>query len=382
MAARARYLAGEAIRYGYERGAMLAAIGPDSRIGRRFGAFGAGSFIAFPYGALYGESYIHIGSGTLIAPHVTLSVGMVSGQTMPTNPVISIGDGCLIGRGSAIVGHFKVDIGNDVFTGMNVYITDQNHSYESLEEPIGRQIPREESVTIGAGSWIGSGAVILPGAEIGEHVVVAANAVVRGRIPDRCVVAGVPAQIVRRHQEGEGWVAADVAMEQPHHEPNPRPTTDAPSPPAPLEVGVEAPAFTATTFDGKKVSLGDYKGQKLALYFYPKDSTPGCTKQACNLRDNLDELAKQGVAVVGVSPDSDESHERFASKYELTFPLVADPDHGIIDAYGVWGEKKSYGKTYLGLQRTTFLINEDGVIQHVFKRPRTTAHAEEVISKL
>ncbi|MCP4227800.1 MAG: thioredoxin-dependent thiol peroxidase, partial [Actinomycetia bacterium] len=120
----------------------------------------------------------------------------------------------------------------------------------------------------------------------------------------------------------------------------------------------------------------------LALYFYPKDSTPGCTKQACNLRDNLDELAKHGVAVVGVSPDSDESHERFASKHELTFPLVADPDHGIIDAYGVWGEKKSYGKTYLGLQRTTFLINEDGVIQHVFKRPRTTAHAEEVISKL
>ena len=145
---------------------------------------------------------------------------------------------------------------------------------------------------------------------------------------------------------------------------------------------MEAPAFTATTFAGDAVSLADYEGRKLALYFYPKDATPGCTKQACNLRDNLSLLAEHGVAVVGVSPDDDASHEKFSTKHELPFPLIADTDHKVIEAYGVWGEKKNYGKTYMGLQRTTFLINEDGVIQHVFKRPKTAAHAEEIISKL
>lgn len=155
-----------------------------------------------------------------------------------------------------------------------------------------------------------------------------------------------------------------------------------PAPPAPLEVGTPAPDFTAKTFDGRTVSLSDYRGRMLALYFYPKDSTPGCTKQACNLRDNLDVLADHGVAVVGVSPDDDASHEKFSTKHELTFPLIADPDHAVIDAYGVWGEKKNYGKTYMGLQRATFLIDADGVIVHVFKRPKTNAHAEEIISKL
>ena len=152
--------------------------------------------------------------------------------------------------------------------------------------------------------------------------------------------------------------------------------------PSPLEVGAQAPTFTATTFDGQTVSLDDYRGQKLALYFYPKDSTPGCTNQACNLRDNLDTLTQRGVAVVGVSPDADPSHEKFSAKHDLNFPLIADPEHHIIDAYGVWGEKKNYGKTYMGLQRTTFLIDGDGVIVHVFKRPKTKAHAEEIISKL
>ncbi|MEL7158007.1 MAG: thioredoxin-dependent thiol peroxidase [Actinomycetota bacterium] len=154
------------------------------------------------------------------------------------------------------------------------------------------------------------------------------------------------------------------------------------APPAPLEAGTAAPEFTATTFDGSTVSLSDYRGRLLALYFYPKDATPGCTKQACNLRDNLSLLAEHGVAVVGVSPDSDESHQRFSDKHELPFPLIADPDHDLIEAYGVWGEKKNYGKTYLGLQRTTFLIDGEGVIRHVFKRPKTNAHAEEIISKL
>jgi len=152
--------------------------------------------------------------------------------------------------------------------------------------------------------------------------------------------------------------------------------------PSPLAVGQPAPTFTTTTFDGQTVSLEDYRGQSLALYFYPKDATPGCTSQACNLRDNLELLHQRGVAVVGVSPDPDASHEKFSTKHDLPFPLLADPDHKIIDAYGVWGEKKNYGKTYMGLQRTTFLIDQDGVIIHVFKRPKTKAHAEEIISKL
>lgn len=152
--------------------------------------------------------------------------------------------------------------------------------------------------------------------------------------------------------------------------------------PAPLEAGTVAPGFTATTFDGNTVSLGDYAGQRVALYFYPKDSTPGCTAQACNLRDNIDALSAEGIAVVGVSPDDDASHEKFAGKHDLNFPLIADPNHEIINAYGVWGEKQNYGKTYMGLQRTTFLIDGNGVILHVFKRPKTKDHAAEIISKL
>ena len=152
--------------------------------------------------------------------------------------------------------------------------------------------------------------------------------------------------------------------------------------PEPLEIGTRAPAFTATTFDGQKVKLTDFKGQKVALYFYPKDATPGCTKQACNLRDNTDVLTSAGVAVIGVSPDDNASHEKFSTKHELPFPLIADPDHKIIGKYGVWGEKQNYGKTYMGLQRTTFLIDETGKIQHVFKRPKTNDHAAEILRKL
>jgi peroxiredoxin Q/BCP len=120
----------------------------------------------------------------------------------------------------------------------------------------------------------------------------------------------------------------------------------------------------------------------VAVYFYPKDNTPGCTAQACNLRDHLGLLQEHGISVIGVSPDDESSHERFTEQHELTFPLVADPERKIIERYGVWGERKNYGKTFMGLQRTTFLIDEDGVIQHVFKRPKTAAHAEEIIGKL
>ena len=152
--------------------------------------------------------------------------------------------------------------------------------------------------------------------------------------------------------------------------------------PAPLEAGTKAPAFTATTFDGSKVKLTDYKGQWVALYFYPKDATPGCTAQACNLRDNLAELTNADIAVIGVSPDDNDSHEKFSTKHELTFPLVADTDHKVIEKYGVWGEKQLYGKTFMGLQRTTFLIDPQGKIAHVFKRPKTKDHTAEILSKL
>ena len=152
--------------------------------------------------------------------------------------------------------------------------------------------------------------------------------------------------------------------------------------PEPLEAGTEAPDFTAQTHDGRTVTLSDYRGQKVALYFYPKDNTPGCTAQACNLRDNTALLTDNGIAVIGVSPDPVASHQKFADKYELEFPLIPDPERTIIEAYGVWGEKKSYGKTFMGVQRTTFLIDENGVIAHVFKRPKTKEHAEEIVSKL
>lgn len=200
--------AGAVIRSVTERALRLAAIGPDDATGRRFGHFGEGSAISYPTGAMFGERWIHLGAGTLVGPQATLSVGMVPGQTMVTDPVIRIGDRCLIGRGTAIVGHFGIDIGDDVYTGMNVYITDQNHGYTAVDEPIGTQRPIEEQVSIGSSSWIGSGAVILPGAAIGEHVVIGANSVVRGVVPSRSVAVGVPARVVRRHTDGR-WTRVD-----------------------------------------------------------------------------------------------------------------------------------------------------------------------------
>jgi peroxiredoxin Q/BCP len=145
------------------------------------------------------------------------------------------------------------------------------------------------------------------------------------------------------------------------------------------EVGAKAPLFEGETQEGGVLRLGDYSGRKIAIYFYPKDNTPGCTKQACNLRDNWSDLQKAGVAVIGVSPDPTSTHAKFARKYKLPFPLVADPEKKVIEDYGVWGEKSMYGRKYMGLKRTTFLVNEDGVIVHVFKKPRTGKHAEEIL---
>ena len=145
--------------------------------------------------------------------------------------------------------------------------------------------------------------------------------------------------------------------------------------------GDAAPSFTGSTADGTSVSLSDFAGAPLAVYFYPKDDTPGCTKQACSLRDGWAELQAAGLAVVGVSPDDAASHARFADKYDLPFPLLADPAREILTAYGTWGEKTLYGRTSVGVKRTTFLIDGEGTVRHVFKRPDTAAHAEQLLTK-
>jgi acetyltransferase-like isoleucine patch superfamily enzyme len=177
----------------------------ESAAARRFAAFGPGSLMAFPTGAVFGERWIEVGDGTLIGEQVTLCAGMMPGHDLGGRPVLRVGDRCVIGRGSHIVAHHSIAIGDDVFTGPYVYITDQNHSYADPDIPIGRQWPVNTAVSIGAGTWVGAGAVILPGACIGRNVVVAAGSVVRGKVPDRCVVAGVPARIVREYVSGAGW---------------------------------------------------------------------------------------------------------------------------------------------------------------------------------
>ena len=149
-----------------------------------------------------------------------------------------------------------------------------------------------------------------------------------------------------------------------------------------LKEGMKAPAFSGIDQQGNKVSLNDYKGKKLALYFYPQDDTPTCTIQACNLRDNFALLRRHGVEVLGVSPDDTASHEKFRKKFDLPFPLLADPQHQILTKYGVWGEKQMFGNKYMGVHRTTFLIDEKGIISRVFLRPKNKAHAEEIIASL
>lgn len=148
-----------------------------------------------------------------------------------------------------------------------------------------------------------------------------------------------------------------------------------------LKEGDKAPAFTGIDQDGNNVSLSNFKGQKTVLFFYPEDVTPTCTVQACNLRDNYVLLQKNGFKVIGISPDDIKSHKKFEEKFNLPFTLIADPARKIIDKYGVWGEKKLYGRQYMGLHRTTFVINEKGIISKIFLRPRNKAHAEEILEK-
>lgn len=180
-----------------------------SRQARRFAAFGARSTIAFPPSVLHGVGRIEIGARTSIGPQATLSAGMLVPLDDGVDPLLSIGDRCMFGKSLSIVAHERVEIGDDTVVGHHVYITDQNHGYEDLRVPIGVQLWKNAPVRIGPECWLGHGAIILPGTVIGRHVVVAAGSVVRGEIPDHCVVAGAPARIVRRHVPGSGWLAVD-----------------------------------------------------------------------------------------------------------------------------------------------------------------------------
>ena len=147
-----------------------------------------------------------------------------------------------------------------------------------------------------------------------------------------------------------------------------------------LQVGNPAPDFTANDQNGQPVSLHDFKGKKLVLYFYPKDDTPGCTAQACDLRDNYERMLAQGYAVVGVSVDDEKSHQKFIKKFDLPFPLLADTEHAVVEAYGVWGEKKNYGRTYMGTIRTTFVLDEEGKIEDIISKVDTKEHANQILN--
>jgi serine acetyltransferase len=187
----------------------------QTAIGRRFAAFGPHSLIAFPTGSVYGERWIALGDGTMIGEQASICAGIMPGQDLGPDPILRIGDRCIIGRGSHIVAHSSIDIGDDVFTGPYVYITDQNHSYSDPDAPIGRQWPVNSPVSIGSGTWLGTGVIVLPGSVIGRNVVVAAGAVVRGEIPDHCVVGGVPAKVIKDFSPEGGWTRLTAAPDAP-----------------------------------------------------------------------------------------------------------------------------------------------------------------------
>ncbi len=149
-----------------------------------------------------------------------------------------------------------------------------------------------------------------------------------------------------------------------------------------IDAGIKAPDFTLPDENGENVTLSAFRGQKVILYFYPKDDTPGCTTEACHFRDDYAEYEKLGVKILGVSPNTVKSHTRFKSKYQLPFTLLADPDHKVCELYGVWGCKKFMGKEFDGVFRTTFLINQEGIIEKVFKNVKPEPHSQELLKEL
>lgn len=149
-----------------------------------------------------------------------------------------------------------------------------------------------------------------------------------------------------------------------------------------LKAGDKAPDFQGKDQNGNLIKQSDFTGKKMILYFYPKDNTPGCTSEACDFRDNYEMWLSKGYAVIGVSADSEASHKKFAEKHELPFPLIADEDKTIIQAYGVWGEKNLYGKKSMGIKRTTFVIDENGIITNVFKQVKSKTHTNQILEKI
>ena len=204
MSPRTRRIAAGAIHRAWRWISAVGTVSPDDAHG--FRRLGAQSMLGFPPGDVFGEWWIAIGSQTLIAPEVTLSVGL-PGEALDRSaePVLTIGDRCSIGRGTAIVARRRIEIGDDVTIAPNVYVTDHNHAYADVDVPIKEQYPTHDPVRIGDGTWIAAGATILPGADIGRHVTVGAGAVVRGKVDDYTVVAGSPARVVRRYQAGV-WI--------------------------------------------------------------------------------------------------------------------------------------------------------------------------------
>ena len=149
-----------------------------------------------------------------------------------------------------------------------------------------------------------------------------------------------------------------------------------------LSEGDLAPDFTLESDQGETVSLSDFRGRKVVLYFYPKDDTAGCTKEACSFRDSHEQFLAKGAVVIGVSPDGAASHQKFRAKFSLPFYLLSDPEHTVLEAYGAWGEKKMYGKTYMGVLRSTFVIDEEGTLVKVFKKVKVAQHADDVFAVL
>ncbi len=185
----------------------MATVGPDDEYAKTFFYFGDHAALMAPQGVIYNERYLSIGDETLIGPNVCLTAGINGEQEMLAAPTVAIGKRCVIGRGSHIIGHWSIELGDEIQTGPYVYITDQNHTYEALDEPVGWQTPVEAAVKIGSGSWLGANVVILPGTTLGRNTTVAAGAVVRGTFPDHVVLGGVPAKVLRHYSERDGWLA-------------------------------------------------------------------------------------------------------------------------------------------------------------------------------
>ncbi|MER6498102.1 acyltransferase [Streptomyces sp. NPDC001455] len=220
-----RRILSRAVHHGWRRVREWGAVTAEHPGGLRFGRIGDGTRLAFPQGTVFGEKWIGLGAHCVIGEQVTLTAGLMPDLDLGPEPILTLGDGVVLGRGSHVVADTLVTIGSDTYCGPYVYITSTNHSYDDPHEPIGRQWPRMEPVAIGPGCWIGTGSVILPGATLGRNVVVAAGAVVRGHVPDHAVVAGAPARVVRSWDPEKGWqpplrtpapvpIPADVTPEQ------------------------------------------------------------------------------------------------------------------------------------------------------------------------